>query len=103
MRADRKNLIHILLDNEAHDSTGGQSTVSPSVSFSTIAKGFGYPHVFSTDDISEFRTMLSTALVTTGPMFIHFKIQRGTMKNLSRPSVTPIQVKERLTHYLEKF
>lgn len=95
-----QNLIHILLDNEAHDSTGGQRTVSPTVSFAAVACGFGYSDVRSTDDIEEFRAILAAAMSGEGPVFIHFKIKRGTMKNLGRPTVTPVQVRERLSRYL---
>jgi phosphonopyruvate decarboxylase len=96
-----QNLLHLLLDNEAHDSTGGQSTVAPTVSFAAIARGFGYPSVCSTDDILEFRAKLSEAISAAGPSFIHFKIRCGAMKNLSRPSVTPVEVKQRLMQFLE--
>lgn len=95
------NLVHILLDNEAHDSTGGQQTVSASVSFSAVARGFGYPAVHSTDDLAEFSALLAGALASGQTTFIHLKIRRGTLSDLGRPAVTPVQVKERLSQYLE--
>ena len=98
-----ENLIHILLDNEVHESTGGQGTVSGGVSFSTIAKGFGYKHTFSSDKLEEFEDLLNTASSQNGPTFIHFKIKKGTLKDLGRPVVTPVQVKERLIQYLNKY
>jgi len=98
-----ENLIHILLDNEVHESTGGQGTVSGGVSFSTIARGFGYRHTFSSDKLEEFEDLLSSASSQDGPTFIHFKIKKGTSGNLGRPVITPIQVKERLIQYLNKY
>ena len=98
-----ENLIHILLDNEVHESTGGQGTVSGGVSFSTIAKGFGYKHTFSSDKLEEFKDLLNSASSQDGPTFIHFKIKKGTLKDLGRPVVTPVQVKERLIQYLNKY
>ena len=97
------NLIHILLDNEVHESTGGQSTVSGRVSFSTIARGFGYRHTFSSDSLEEFEDLLNSASSQGGPTFIHFKIKKGTLKDLGRPVITPAQVKERLIQYLNKY
>src|SRR5262249_5694929 len=50
------NLIHILLDNEMHESTGGQSTVSHSVDLGAVARGCGYPRVIragSLDQLAE--------------------------------------------------
>ena len=98
-----ENLIHILLDNEVHESTGGQGTVSDGVSFSIIAKGFGYKHTFSSDKLEEFKDLLNSASSQDGPTFIHFKIKKGTLKDLGRPVVTPVQVKERLIQYLNKY
>ncbi len=98
-----ENLIHILLDNEVHESTGGQGTVSGGVSFSTIAKGFGYKHTFSSDKLDEFEDSLNSASSQSGPTFIHFKIKKGTLKDLGRPVITPVQVKERLIQYLNKY
>jgi phosphonopyruvate decarboxylase len=98
-----ENLIHILLDNEAHESTGGQWTVSGGVSFSTIAMGFGYRHALSTDRLHEFEEFMRMASSQSGPTFIHFKIKTGAPENLGRPAITPAQVKERLIQYLEKY
>jgi len=98
-----ENLIHILLDNEVHESTGGQGTVSGGVSFSAIARGFGYNHTYSSDKLEEFEDLLSSVSSQDGPTFIHFKIKKGTPGNLGRPVITPIQVKERLIQYLNKY
>ena len=95
------NLIHILLDNEVHESTGGQGTVSSRVSFSTIAKGFGYKHAFSSDKLEEFEGLLSSASSQSGPTFIHFKIRKGTLKDLGRPVITPVQVKKEIASVSE--
>jgi len=95
-----ENLIHILLDNEVHDSTGGQSTVSPSVSFTSVAKGFGYKHAVSTDSIQTFSSYLSSSELKSGPSFLHFKIKKGSPKTLGRPGVKPYQVKERLIKFI---
>lgn len=54
-----KNLLHLLLDNEVHDSTGGQKTLSPFISFGTLAKGFNYNKVFTTDSLSQFENYLN--------------------------------------------
>ncbi|HLF19575.1 MAG TPA: phosphonopyruvate decarboxylase, partial [Bacteroidota bacterium] len=58
-----QNLVHILLDNEAHDSTGGQSTVARGVSFAAAAKAFGYKYSFSTDQLSVFQEIIHSSLM----------------------------------------
>ncbi len=97
------NLIHILLDNEVHESTGGQRTLSANVSFPVIAKGFGYAHVFSTDEFDEFKSLLTQAMDRNGPIFLHLKTNSGVPGDLCRPSVKPEQVKERFMEYLANY
>ncbi len=97
----QKNLTHILLDNEAHDSTGGQTTVSNGVSFASIAKGFGYKNAVSTDSIKTFEEYLASNELKVGPSFIHFKTKKGSPKTLGRPGVKPYQVKERLENFIK--
>ncbi len=97
------NLIHILLDNEMHESTGGQSTLSRNVSFPLIAKGFGYTNIFSIDSLIEFESCLSKSMKLDGPIFIHLKIRQGTPDGLGRPSTMPVQVKDRFMKYLSDF
>src|SRR5690606_13601525 len=41
------NLLHIIIDNNAYESTGSQSTLSSSVDFVTLAKACGYLHCLS--------------------------------------------------------
>jgi phosphonopyruvate decarboxylase len=95
------NLVHILLDNEVHDSTGGQSTVSHYISFAAMAKSFGYKNTFSSDNLENFKIFLKSVNLKDGPTFIHFKIKKGSPKNLGRPTVKPFQVKERLQNYIK--
>jgi len=97
------NLIHILLDNEIHESTGGQRTLSDNVSFPVIAKGFGYTHVCSTDVLDEFKSCLTQSMEQNGSVFIHLKTRPGVPAGLGRPSVKPVQVKERFMEYLGYF
>ncbi|MBI4429747.1 MAG: phosphonopyruvate decarboxylase [Ignavibacteriales bacterium] len=94
-----RNLIHVLLDNEAHDSTGGQLTVSRGVSFAAVAKAFGYKHVISTDRLDVFREVMNSSLLEEGPVFVHFKIRKGVTGELGRPHLQPFQVKERLMRH----
>lgn len=97
------NLIHILLDNEVHDSTGGQSTVSGSVDFTEVAAGFGYKWIFATDSLQQFSQLIARTNSMQGPVFIHFKTRKGAPSGLVRPSITPVEVKHRFMKYLKNF
>ncbi|MDJ0577375.1 MAG: phosphonopyruvate decarboxylase [Xenococcaceae cyanobacterium MO_234.B1] len=92
------NLIHILLDNEAHDSTGAQATVAAGISFAKIAEACGYGITIAGDDLSLLEVLFTTDSQDK-PKFAHLKILPGTLDNLPRPNLHPEAVLQRLmTH-----
>lgn len=93
-------LIHILLDNGAHDSTGGQTTVSSSVDFAGVAQACGYRFSFSCDDLEGFEIALAKSLGKQGPCFIHVRISPGSVKHLGRPTLRPHEVARRFKGFL---
>ena len=94
------NLVHILLDNERHESTGGQATVSHSVDFCAIASACGYPHSQQVESAGTLAELLRSP--TAGLRFIRARMQPGVPDNLPRPSVTPAQVYRRLRAFIER-
>jgi phosphonopyruvate decarboxylase len=97
----RGNFIQVILDNEAHDSTGAQATVSGNVSFAQIASACGYPLALEGND-PELLEILFNAPPTAGPRFAQLKIRPGTLPELPRPTLTPPQVQTRLRTHLGK-
>jgi phosphonopyruvate decarboxylase len=93
------NLVHLLLDNAVHDSTGGQATVSPQLSFAGVAAACGYREALEGDDVDLVDRLL-LAPPTDGPRFARIRISAGTPADLPRPSVTPVEVKERLMKHI---
>ena len=93
-----RNLVHILLDNGVHDSTGGQATVSAGVDFAAIAIACGYAYAASCDDLTGFRAALAEA--QDGPALIHLRIAPGSMTKLGRPTVLPADVALRFRDFL---
>tara|TARA_B100000929_G_scaffold107432_1_gene85019 strand:+ start:2831 stop:3985 length:1155 start_codon:yes stop_codon:yes gene_type:complete len=93
------NLIHILLDNEVHDSTGAQSTVSKNIDFSMIAKACGYSTIFSGNKIELIDELFLTEK-NEGPIFGHLKICSGTIENLPRPNIRPDQILRRMMRHI---
>jgi phosphonopyruvate decarboxylase len=88
------NLKHVLLDNEAHDSTGGQQTVSRATDFSKIALACGYQHVWRSDSLKYLDDFLGNE-TEKGCHFMHVKIRAGTIENLPRPAIKPAEVLQR--------
>lgn len=95
-----KNLIHIILDNEVHESTGGQPTVSGCIDFAKIASACSYKAIFRCDTAVALKEIVKTALNSEGPVMIHVKIAKGSAPNLGRPTLTPIQVKKQFMRYI---
>ncbi|MDQ4102444.1 MAG: phosphonopyruvate decarboxylase [Actinomycetota bacterium] len=93
------NLVHLLLDNGTHDSTGGQATVSPHLSFAGVAAACGYAEAVEGDDVDVVNHVLD-APAAKGPRFARIAIRAGTLAGLPRPSLTPVEVKERLMKHI---
>lgn len=89
-----KNLVHVLLNNAAHESVGGQPTVADRVDFAAIAKASGYnAYYVATDDASLGQCWEQLALAE-GPVLLEVKIKNGSRSDLGRPTSTPEQNKQ---------
>ncbi len=97
-----KNLIHIVFNNGAHDSVGGQPTVGLDIDISTIAKAVGYKQAMSIDSQASLTNALQNIKAAEGPVLLAIKVKKGNRKDLGRPTTTPIQNKESLMEFLKK-
>jgi phosphonopyruvate decarboxylase len=93
------NFTHVILDNEVHDSTGAQGTVSANVQFAAVAAACGYRAVVSGDDPALVDLVCGNPDLP-GPRLLHLKIRPGTRPDLPRPDLAPEQVAARLTGHL---
>ncbi len=98
----KSNFIHLLLDNEVHESTGAQATVSAGVSFARIAEACGYGLALAGQEL-ELVNELIDGTPGEGPRFGHLKIRPGVAAELPRPRVSPHQVSERLMRHFGTF
>lgn len=96
-----ENLTHIILDNQAHDSTGGQPTGSDNIDFPGIAAACGYATASQCLDPAGASDAISSALATPGPHLIHIRIRPGSVKNLGRPETSPSDVARRFRKFLD--
>ena len=95
------NLIHVLLDNGVHDSTGGQATVSPTVDFAAVAQACGYPRAYSCDSEAGFAGALEAAVADgPRPVLIHASIAPGSLAQLGRPTIAPRDVARRFRAFI---
>ena len=98
---DSKNLIHILINNESHRSTGGQYTNSQNINFLKIAEACGFRNITCCNSISELKKALSFMKLNVGPSFLEIKVRDGKFDNLVRPTVSPDQVYKRFANFLK--
>lgn len=87
------NFIHVVFNNGAHDSVGGQPTVGLKINIPTIARAVGYKAVFSVDCEENLGIALEKIEKESGPVLLEIKVRKGNRKDLGRPSITPIQNK----------
>ncbi|EHJ01550.1 phosphonopyruvate decarboxylase [Clostridium sp. DL-VIII] len=95
-----KNFKHILINNGAHDSVGGQETVGLQVDTVAFAKACGYNEGFSCSSKVELIKLLEEIKDIEGPVFLEIKVKRGARKDLGRPTLAPIENKEAFMDFL---
>ena len=88
-----QNLIHVIIDNSAHESVGGMPTAAQNIDFSQIAEGCGYEHIHTVCNMDELKAVLLSLSHETGLRFLLAKAAIGARKDLGRPTTTPKQNK----------
>ncbi len=96
------NFYHIVFNNGAHDSVGGQPTIGFDIDLPKIAAGCGYKTVMSVATRSELDTILPTLTTLPAPLLLEIKVKKGSRDDLGRPTTTPVENKEALMSFLEE-
>lgn len=94
------NLLHVLLDNNTHDSTGGQATVSHNIDFVDQAASVCYPVTLRVGSLDELTKAVVKWQMNGGLTFLYLKIAKGSTKDLGRPTMKPHEVKTRLMEFI---
>ncbi len=99
-----KNLVHIVLNNGAHDSVGGQPTVANKIDLSTIAKACGYSYTKTVESKDTLQLILSEINNKSSPelSFFEVKVKKGARKDLGRPTTTTHENKDEFMQFLKK-
>ena len=95
-----QNYIHVVFNNGAHDSVGGQPTVGLSIQLPAIADAVGYSASYSVTTKDELTAVLPLVKSEEGPVLLQVCVKKGNRKDLGRPTTTPIQNKEALMEFL---
>lgn len=96
-----KNYVHVVFNNGAHDSVGGQPTVGLKIDLCGVAKAVGYKATYSVDTMEQLETVLAEVKNAEGPVLLQVCVKKGNRKDLGRPTTTPVQNKEALMFFLK--
>ena len=97
-----KNFKHIILNNESHDSVGGQPTVGNIINFVSLAKSCKYKNSFKVSTEIELKKKILKLKSDDGPILLEIMINRGNRKELGRPTKTPKENMNLFMNFLSK-
>ena len=96
----KNNFLHIVLNNSAHDSVGGQPTIANSINLDKIADNVGYNSSCRIEKKNDLINKLKTMSFNDGPSFIEVRVKKGARNDLGRPTTKPIENK---LHFMQIF
>ena len=96
------NMKHIIINNGAHDSVGGQPTVGFNINFAGIATACGYKTVMQAETSKQINEKIGDFLKSEGPSLLEIRVNKGARDDLGRPTTTPIQNKESFMEFLSE-
>ena len=97
-----KNFRHILVNNEVHESVGGQETAAKNLDLSAIVEAMGSSKTFKAKTPTELKANITDFMECVGPSFLEVKIRPGSREDLGRPTIKPVYNKENFMGFLEK-
>lgn len=96
------NFYHMVFNNGAHDSVGGQPTVGHQVDIPSAAKSFGYKTVISVDTESALLHQLESLTQKEAPLLLEINVKKGARADLGRPTTTPNENKVALMNFIKQ-
>ena len=96
------NFHHVVIDNAAYDTTGGQATASPSVDLAAVALACGFRRADTVSTLADFKGMLGEHLEAEGPTFLRMLVLCGARRDLGRPQLAPRNVYLRFRDWLKE-
>ena len=100
--AGLNNLVHIVINNSAHESVGGIPTVASKLDLISIAKGCGYQYVATVKQKDELKTVLEDAKNAAASCFIEIQTSIASRSDLGRPKESPVENRDFFINTLHK-
>lgn len=96
-----KNMVHVVINNGAHETVGGMPTVAGKIDLVGIAKSCGYPYGVCVDNFEDLDRELLAAKKREALSFIEVKSAIGARGDLGRPTTTAVENKKNFMEYLK--
>ena len=97
-----KNFRHILMNNEVHESVGGQETAAKSIDLTAIVEAVGITEIYKAETANDLKIQFPDFKTCAGPSFLEVKIRPGSREDLGRPTIEPADNKNDFMNFLEK-
>ena len=97
-----QNMIHIVLNNNSHESVGGMPTVSNTVNICEVAQACGYKATYQSDTLQSLEDNLAKITKSKGPILLEIKCANTSRSNLGRPTTTTWENKKSFMKFLEE-
>ena len=95
-----KNLIHVVINNKAHETVGGMPTVAGSIDLTAVAKACGYPNAVCVDNFADLDKELMAAKERNELSLIEVMCSLGAREDLGRPTTTALENKRNFMKFL---
>lgn len=100
-RRHPENLVHIIINNGAHETVGGMPVCSGALDISSLARASGYSYIFKADSDLSLRDVLEKIAGLSGPVLLEVRCACGARSDLGRPTSTPIENKNAFMAFLK--
>lgn len=97
-----KNFVHVVFNNGAHESVGGQPTLGFGIDICSVARACGYKEALTVSTAEEFTALSNRINTLEGPVMIELRVRIDSRDNLGRPTTTPVENKQAFMKNLER-
>ena len=97
-----QNLVHVIINNGAHETVGGMPVCSGALKIGELARAAGYPRVLFADSAESLRTVLKEIPSLSGPVLLEIRCACGARPDLGRPTTTPRQNRSAFMAFLKE-
>ena len=97
-----RNLIHVVINNQCHETVGGMPTVADQADLPAIARACGYPCTLRAETAEGLQETLEKAKALEGPVFLEVMCAVGARADLGRPTTTAMENKRQFMEYAQK-